>query len=270
MAKKPAAHHGGAWKVAYADFVTAMMALFMVLWISAQDKKILIATSRYFQQPFRSPMEDHSGIMPFNKESSSSGSNKDNDADNATKPGKPIDTSFLNSVAADFYRLLHLDQDERQKPIDIAITSDGLRVTLFDRTQHPLFSNGGADLTEWGRFMLQNLAWLVERHRFHVAIDGHTRAKLILDRPNYSGWELSVDRANTARRTLVYYAVDPRLIERVTGFADTEPLPGEAADSDANERITISLSLVADRRGDPPAPAPLPSAPVAENLSATP
>ena len=64
MSKK--GHHGGAWKVAYADFVTAMMALFMVLWISAQDNKILIATSQYFQNPFHSPMEATSGILPFN------------------------------------------------------------------------------------------------------------------------------------------------------------------------------------------------------------
>src|SRR5580704_15006353 len=76
--KKGGGHHGGAWKVAYADFVTAMMALFMVLWISVQDHKILIATSRYFQSPFRSPMDDHSGIMPFNKESDSH-SDKDDD-----------------------------------------------------------------------------------------------------------------------------------------------------------------------------------------------
>ena len=72
MAKKKAeAHHGGAWKVAYADFVTAMMALFMVLWISAQDKEILIATSQYFQNPFRSPMDATSGVLPFNSNKTS-------------------------------------------------------------------------------------------------------------------------------------------------------------------------------------------------------
>ena len=66
------AGHGGAWKVAFADFMTAMMALFLVLWISAQDQKILIATSKYFRSPFSSPMTEHSGVMPFNKDSTNS------------------------------------------------------------------------------------------------------------------------------------------------------------------------------------------------------
>ena len=74
--KKPSAHHGGAWKVAYADFVTAMMALFMVLWICSQDKEILIATSRYFQSPFKSPLDAKSGLLQFdsNKPANSTGS----------------------------------------------------------------------------------------------------------------------------------------------------------------------------------------------------
>ena len=71
------AGHGGAWKVAYADFVTAMMALFMVLWISAQDKEILIATSQYFQNPFRSPMDATSGVLPFNNNKTAKAEGKD-------------------------------------------------------------------------------------------------------------------------------------------------------------------------------------------------
>jgi len=269
MAKK-AASHGGAWKVAYADFVTAMMALFMVLWISAQDQKILIATSQYFQQPFRSPMVDHSGVMPFNTPSNSGHDGKETDADKAAQNGHPVDTSFLNSVAADFFRLLHIDQSDRQKPIDIEITSDGLRVTLFDRARAPLFSDKGADLTPWGKFLLQNLAWLVERHRFHVAIDGHTRANIDFKKDDYSAWELSADRANTARRMLVYYAVDPRLIERVTGFADTRPITGERPDAQANQRITISLSLIADRNAETNHDKPLPDRKLNPTLSSIP
>src|SRR5687768_13181880 len=128
------AGHGGAWKVAFADFMTALMALFLVLWISAQDKKILIATSKYFQNPFSSPMDDHSGIMPNNKQSDSSSSSTSAEESGTGQPSnkdKQIELSFLNSVAADFYRLLHLDQELDQKPIDIQVTSDGLRITLF-------------------------------------------------------------------------------------------------------------------------------------------
>lgn len=242
---------GGAWKVAYADFVTAMMALFMVLWISAQDKKILIATSKYFQNPFSSPMQDHSGIMPFNKDSQDSSSKQDEDASGKEKPSdqdKQIQLSFLNSVAADFYRLLHLDQNLDQKPIDIQVTSDGLRVTVFDRAKRQLFEGDTTELTEWGRFVLQSLAWMIDRHHFRVTIDGHTRTGIQLAREDYSAWELSSDRANAARRSLVFYAVDAEQIERVTGYADTRPLSGESAQSESNQRITLSLTLTAKTR----------------------
>jgi chemotaxis protein MotB len=241
------AGHGGAWKVAYADFVTAMMALFMVLWISAQDKKILIATSRYFQSPFSSPMEDHSGIMPFNKQNDDNSNPKKNDDTSGTnKAGdkaKQVELSFLNAVAADFYRLLHLDENLNQKPVDVQVTSDGLRVTLFDRSKAPLFVGDTAEFSDLGRHLLQNLAWLIDRHKFRVTIDGHTRALPADLRENYSAWELSSDRANAARRALVYYAVDTGQIERVTGYADTRPLEGAPPDSDSNQRITLSLTL---------------------------
>jgi len=245
---------GGAWKVAYADFVTAMMALFMVLWISAQDKKILIATSKYFQNPFSSPMVDHSGIMPFNKDSqqqSSSEGKKDEDSSGKEKPSdkdKQIQLSFLNSVAADFYRLLHLDENLDQKPVDVQVTSDGLRLTLFDRAQHPLFEGDSPEFTEWGRFVMQSIAWTIDRHQFRVTIDGHTKSGLEMKKENYGLWELSTDRANAARRALVHYAVEANLIERVTGYADTRPLEGQPPTADANQRITLSLTLTSKNR----------------------
>jgi len=242
MAKKPAAHHGGAWKVAYADFVTAMMALFMVLWISAQDQKILIATSKYFQNPFRSPMDANSGIMPFNSNKSSQSSGKDDGSEKEIDRNKQISMTFLNSVAADFYRLLHLDQNLADKPIDIQVTTDGLRVTLFNRAKRPLFVGDTLEFTEFGRFMMQSLAWTIDRHHFHVTIDGHTRTGMAA-REDYSGWELSADRANASRRSLVHYAVEPALIERVTGYADTKPLAGEKPEAESNQRITLSLTL---------------------------
>lgn len=248
MAKKASAPHGGAWKVAYADFVTAMMALFMVLWISAQDKKILLATSRYFQHPFHSPFDDHSGIMPFNKDlRDGSGGKKENDDSTgnskSSTDSRQIELNFLNSVAADYKRLLRIDEDAEEKSIDIQVTSDGLRVTLFDRARRPLFQGKTTELTPWGNFVMQNLAWLIERHHFRVIIDGHTSSNLQLSNDNYSAWELSADRANAARRSLVHYAVDNGSIERVTGYADTRPIEGERPDSEANQRITLSLSL---------------------------
>jgi chemotaxis protein MotB len=236
---------GGAWKVAYADFVTAMMALFMVLWISAQDKEILIATSQYFQNPFRSPMDATSGVLPFNSNRTTNSSGSGQGPEKEQDRNKQIQMTFLNSVAADFYRLLHLDQNLEGKPIDIQVTTDGLRVSLFDRAKRPLFKPDSTELTEWGNFVLQNMAWTIDRHQFTVTIDGHAKASdtLLAARKDYSSWELSSDRANTARRLLVYYAVSPHLIERVTGYADTKPLPGEPPTAEVNQRVTLNLTL---------------------------
>lgn len=241
--KKAAAHHGGAWKVAYADFVTAMMALFMVLWISSQDQKILIATSKYFQNPFHSPMNASSGVMPFNSNKSTNSQGRDNGDEKETSRDKQVQLTFLSSVAADFYRLLHLDDDMAGKPIDIQVTTDGLRVTLFDRAKRPVFVGDTTEFTEWGNFVMQSLAWNIDHHHFRVAIDGHTRLRPQPDNPDYSNWELSADRANAARRSLVHYAVDAAQIERVTGYADTKPIPGLAPESEGNQRVTFSLTL---------------------------
>ena len=256
---------GGAWKVAYADFVTAMMALFMVLWISAQDKEILIATSQYFQNPFRSPMDATSGVLPFNSNKSAQSQGREQGTEKEQDRSKHIQMTFLNSVAADFYRLLHLDENFESKPIDIQVTSDGLRVTLFDRAKRPLFIRDTTEFTEWGTFILQNMAWLIDRHRFKVTIDGHAGDIVVSTRPGYSNWELSADRANAARRSLVHYAVDSRQIERVTGYADTRPLTGET-EPDSAERVTLNLTLTSkngfkDKKlVDPPVPVLRPEA----------
>ncbi len=249
--KKAAAHHGGAWKVAYADFVTAMMALFMVLWISSQDQKILIATAQYFQNPFRSPMDASSGVMPFNSNKTTTTSGQGEGDEKEASRSKHIQMTFLNSVAADFYRLLNLDQDLANKTIDVQVTSDGLRITLFNRAKKPLFVGETAEFTEWGRFVMQNLAWNIDRHQFRVTIDGHTRRRPVgspAPTADYGDWELSADRANTARRSLVHYAVEPGLIERVTGYADTKPIAGEPPESDSNQRVALSLTLNAKSR----------------------
>lgn len=237
---------GGAWKVAFADFMTAMMAFFLVMWLSAQDKEILIATSRYFQQPFASPFENKSGLLNFD---SAKPAQKSGGVDSTINGGgdrtsaNTIDLQFLNSVAKDVYRLLNLDENLADKPIDVQVTSDGLRITLYDRAQKPLFEDRTSDFTPWGQFILQSLAWMIDRNKFHLVIEGHTRSGIALDNPDYTPWELSADRANAARRALVRYAVDVNLIERVSGYADTRPVPLEDPTSESNQRVTISLRL---------------------------
>lgn len=239
---------GGAWKVAYADFVTAMMALFMVLWISAQDQEVLVATSRYFQQPFTSPMSAGAGVLNRDGEEAmeqpppSTRIKQSRDAAGAGS-AREIDLQYLSSLAQDFYRQFQMDANAVDRPIDIEVTSDGLRVTLFDRSKQPLFVENTPDFTEWGTFVMEGLAWMIDRNAFHVIIEGHTRAGLSFPRMDYSAWELSTDRANATRRALTRYGVAPNLIRRVTGYGETRPVPLEAPDSESNQRVAISLSV---------------------------
>lgn len=239
---------GGAWKVAYADFVTAMMALFMVLWISSQDQEVLVATSRYFQQPFTSPMSAGAGVLNRDGEEAmeqpppSTRVKQPRDAAGAGS-AREIDLQYLSSLAQDFYRQFQMDANAVDRPIDIEVTSDGLRVTLFDRSKQPLFTGNTAEFTAWGTFVMEGLAWMIDRNAFQVIIEGHTRAGLSLPKPEYSAWELSTDRANATRRALTRYAVAPALIRRVTGYGETRPVPLEPPESETNQRVAISLSV---------------------------
>jgi chemotaxis protein MotB len=234
MAKK-AAHHGGAWKVAYADFVTAMMALFMVLWICAQDKKILLATSRYFKQPFNALTDRSVGVMQ-GKDGGSKGDDQTRDTATAAN------LAFLNALASELNRMLNVYDLPEDKPVEMEVTSDGLKITLFDRAKQAIFKKGSAEPTEWGRFALQNLAWTIERNNLMTYIEGHAAPGFVSPRPDYGVWELTTDRANMARRLLEQYAVDPKKIERIAGFGDTQPLRDRKPDAESNDRISISLS----------------------------
>ena len=233
--------------MAYADFVTAMMALFMVLWISAQDEEVLLATSKYFQSPFESPLSSRSGLLEFESSSpvssSSASKGEEGEASSSSSSAQSIDLQFLNSVANDFMRMLNLEESMADDPIDVQVTSDGLRITLYDRAQRPLFKDTEASFTPWGDFVMQSMAWLIDRNDFSVVIEGHTRSGLSFPTKDYTTWELSADRANTARRALVHYAVAPDRIERVTGYADTHPIPLLAADDPSNQRVVLSLRL---------------------------
>ena len=239
MAKKAEAHHGGAWKVAYADFVTAMMALFMVLWITAQDKEILLATSRYFKQPFNAVTDRSVGVMP-GKNGGSVGTDKTRNTASAAN------LSFMNALASELSKMLNVTDVSADKMADIEVTSDELKVTLYDRSARPLFQPGTAKPTEWGQLVLQNLAWIIDRNQLKVYIDGYTstvaRSTPGAGDQNYGPWELSTDRANATRRTLEHFAVDPTKIERVTGYGDRRPLANQPAEAEGNDRITVSLS----------------------------
>jgi len=257
MAKKKDEHHGGAWKVAYADFVTSMMALFIVLWVLVAEEKpeVLAQVALYFKDPGyatdaekkKTPSET-AGLM----DSQVIATQKDSSIQDYVSRENQ---GFLKAIAKDFTRLLNIKEDEKE-PIDIQVTSDGLRMNIYNRAQKPVFKNNTTELTEWGTQVFQNLAWLVERYNFKVFLEGHTATGLDLGpNKNYTPWELSTDRSNAVRRTMEYYAMAPSKTQRVSGLGDTAPLPNVPADSEDNNRMTVSLSLTQF-----PNPAPTPSA----------
>jgi len=229
---------GGAWKVAYADFVTAMMALFMVLWIMSQDTEILVATSRYFQQPFNSPLERSSGLLGDGDESII------NEKQDLALTTNMLDLSMLHELQHEFYRML--DLEESDEAVQVAVTDDGLRVTVFDDIQEPLFKGQTTEFTDWGELMIRNMAWMVESYGLNIRIDAHCPTGHQFEDAEYDAFNLTTDRANAVRRALVYYALPERRMQMVIGHADRAPLFPEDPTNPRNQRIELSLSFETD------------------------
>src|SRR5215475_13384978 len=132
MSKK--GHHGGAWKVAYADFVTAMMALFMVLWLTSQDQRIKEAVERAFRNPFSSVTKESVGIIPSKEMQAVKSSSGNFDSASA------IELSMLRRINQDLLKSLQGDPDNiDQSSVKLDLTPDGLRINVFDRARKPIF-----------------------------------------------------------------------------------------------------------------------------------
>ena len=226
---------GGAWKVAYADFVTAMMALFMVLWIMSQDTEILVATSRYFQQPFNSPLERSSGLLGDGDESVV------NERVHEALTTSMLDLSLLHELQHEFYRML--DLEESDEAVQVAVTDDGLRVTVFDNVQEPLFEENTTEFTPWGDLIIRNMAWMVESYQLNLRIDAFCPTDRRFDDPEYDVFSLTSDRANAVRRALVYYALPEHRVQLIVGHGDRSPLPGYEPHDIRNQRVELSLSF---------------------------
>src|ERR1044071_7748490 len=178
-------HHGGAWKVAYADFVTAMMALFIVLWLMSADKEVQQSVASFFNNP--------------------------------SGPGKQTGTAAAGAGNAiqlpkeDMKRLAEKIQDAlKQVPhfrdlkdhVEITVTSDGLRIELLETEAGMFFESGRPIPTDGGAELLTRLASELGKMPNDILIEGHTDAKPFASAGGYSNWELSADRANSARKLM--------------------------------------------------------------------
>jgi len=216
-------HHGGAWKVAYADFVTAMMALFIVLWLLSSSEQVQKAVGGYFSDPTGHGKEVGNGLrgvggesLTVRKEDMSTLKNKLEAAVQLTAPQK------IN------------------EHVTMAVTGEGLRVELSEGERGDFFFESGSPLpTDFGKEILATLAAEVGKMPNRVIIEGHTDSKPFGARRDYSNWELSVDRANAARRLMEAAGMRPDQVVQVRGFADQKPREHASSNDASNRRITV-------------------------------
>ena len=226
-------HHGGAWKVAYADFVTAMMALFLVLWLVSQaDTKLKEAIASYFRSPgvFDSIK---GGILTQAKKVSKE----------PTSLTSKDDEQTLFSVADNLKKKFSTRPEFTQykDQIKVEVSEEGLKIQIIDKADQVSFSSGSADLNEEAKAVLTEIANGICDLPNKITIGGHTDSRVFPSKNGYTNWELSTDRANAARRILESVCVEPSQIHRVIGYADTDPMIPEDPNAPANRRISITV-----------------------------
>jgi chemotaxis protein MotB len=216
------AHHGGAWKVAYADFVTAMMALFIVLWLMNTSKQIQEAIGGYFKDP--------SGTSKMvGTDQAGSGENFSLSRKDMEKLKEQLQKS-IRSMA---------DFDKLKDHIEITITSEGLRIELLESANGTFFDRGSAELNKDGKDLLALLAGELGKLPNKLSIEGHTDSKPYAGKGTYGNWELSTDRANSARRWMQAKGINHDQVAQVRGFAD-QMLRNPANPLDpSNRRVSV-------------------------------
>ncbi len=233
-------HHGGAWKVAYADFVTAMMAFFLVMWLAAQDSRIRDAVAGYFQEP---------GLLPY-QTSNAIVASGNGGIDSAGMP--VLSRKFNGQLEAEREALVRaagaIHRRISQLPgfvqlrnqIEFAVTTEGLRIELIDTNGSSFFDSGSAVLRGESEKILSVIAAEIATLANDVVIEGHTDSRpYTASGDRYSNWELSSDRAQAARRVMVSSGLRGDQISAVRGFADRELRVPEDPLDPRNRRVSI-------------------------------
>jgi chemotaxis protein MotB len=259
--KTAAGHHGGAWKIAYADFVTAMMAFFLLMWLlGSTTKGELQGIADYFQTPLKvslsggngsgdssSPimaggrdltrsdaLQMRRGTLPEAKRRVSPREAQSEVARQEATKLKALKTRLDEVIDASAL----LRQYRNQLLIDI--TSEGLRIQIVDEQSRPMFDLGGAQLKPYARDILLALCKPLNEVDNRLSLTGHTDAKpYVSGERGYSNWELSADRANASRRVLVTGGIAEGKIKRVVGMASAVLFDGNDPLNPANRRIAI-------------------------------
>ncbi len=227
--------HGGAWKVAYADFVTAMMALFIVLWILNQDPKVVKAVGIYFKDPAARAVQikaDMSGGVPETTSHASLSKIQWREGEKARfeEMAKNLEQELAKSP--EFEGLM--------KQIKIEIVQEGLRIEIVESANDAFFEIGTAQLKSSMDRLLETIAGRLKQLPNKVVVEGHTDSRPYAGRSlNYTNFELSADRANSARRALNAGGLQDKQIEEIRGYADSHLKDREDPLNTINRRISI-------------------------------
>ena len=230
-------HHGGAWKVAYADFVTAMMALFIVLWLMNTSKQIQEAVGGYFKDPAGTSTKVGTNMT-------GSGEHFIISKENMNQVKEQLQKAIKQSV--NFEKL--------KEHIEMTVTSEGLRIELLEAANGTFFQSGVGTPTPDGRDILVRLAAELGRLPNTISIEGHTDAKPYSSE-SYGNWELSADRANSARRLMQQNGLGPHQVTQVRGYADQRLRRPNQPRDPSNRRISLIVQYTVkpeDERGGPP------------------
>jgi chemotaxis protein MotB len=232
-------HHGGGWKVAYADFVTSMMALFLVLWLVGSDTETKLAVQRYFRGEITkqgmSGTQQYSKQQPFVNE----------EHDKASK--NLVQQEDMRRELEKLREQLNNSSQDGDDLIRYEFLADGVRITVIDSSSKPFFDPGTAKLTFYGEWVLKTTAWYLDRFPFMLEVEGHTQKGAEIPTTDTSeGWDLSTNRAIAARNVLQDAGLQPDRFWRVIGYSDRIPLENTKPEAEENRRITIVARLKSD------------------------
>ena len=245
-------HHGGAWKIAYADFVTAMMAFFLLMWLlSNASKSKLEGIADYFKTPMKVALQGGSSVSERSSLIKGGGQDvtrKDGevrklvDLDSAQKELERREKAQLEALKKKIEEAIEANPMLRQfkKQLLLDLTSEGLRIQIVDEQNRPMFGLASAALQPYTRDILRELGRMLNDVPNRIGLSGHTDNVLYAaGERGYSNWELSSDRANASRRELVQGGMQEAKVLRVVGLSSAVPLDKESPANPINRRISI-------------------------------
>lgn len=238
-------HHGGSWKVAYADFVTAMMAFFLLMWLlnmtSDEKRARLSSYFKYFS------LYDSGGTSWMGKSSEIFGESGENSqkvfTSNQTQDiDNPSAVADANSIQESLKKDIAEKLGDAKDQVLVDVTDEGVRIQMIDKEGSLMFERGNTKLTPKAIEVLKLISQDIKKYPNKVIIEGHTDSVPYAG-SQYSNWELSTERASSARKELETNGLDPKRITRVAGYADTDPLIKDNKQDPRNRRISITLSV---------------------------